>query len=967
MRTGAIFARGSCRALKWLALFGVVFALGAGEALAQTAEWELIVSRNLAEGQSLVPVQVNLKAPAVAAGVRDVTVTVTVTVKQLDDDELAEFGGAAEAVLNAMQPPVTRAELATAAAGLESETAALTDSTDVVWLPGTEATTNDPRGRVVGDVVIANAGGTATFTFDYGEAAADITHIAYLRTNRDSADAEDELFELEATATFSSGASVRRKPGDLPRTRSGYDHPVKIDDAQVQDYVITFPGDNDMTINEGMLADLELEAVPDRTVDLPFTVTLSALNDVTDYWLGTNPTTAGDPKAISQNYTLMDAAVQPFTVNTIGNDGDRMDEVVTVTARTNNQPGNQRDLVTFDMKVIDLHKLPGIMLDKIQLYGEDGKVQTASVDAIPEGMTGRVTLKADRSPTDVPNSEALTVTLGHGDDSTADTRDYTLNAREVNFSATGTTSTFNVDVDADEDLGVEEVLVLMATLKGSAANGPNPDAPFALKAIPFTDTTGTQISAKTYAEIEKARDDARATGSGDNGLWEPGETLTLMAADLFEYADTANVVLGSVVVEDPAILGAAAANDMVTITAKGAGTSPISITGTVVGASSSLDVTQTASNAVTVKFPISVDEPAITAKDNAQAVADAAVAKAAADSAHEIWEPSPNGATAMINLSDLFDVPPSIETRYLAESSAAMVGATVNDSTMMVELEPMAAGMAMITVTAVGIDRPGQGVSVDFNVEVMGQASVRAMPQATVDKVFMDAGAGSLMAGGDAVMVDMSMLYEVADGVTPTYTATSDMPDVLKAGASGTMLTLTPMSAGNAMVMVEAIDSGSQSIVSVMYDATVTAAGITYMLEGSMDMHIVEGDMDHANGTASSAMLTVTASAAVAADTEVMIMRDRGLSTAGDDDFMVEPLVIKAGETMGSAMVTATDDGMDERMEELVLYAMVDGMEADGDVKLYIWDAAVPALPVIAQLLLAAFLAIGGYRRYLRR
>ena len=35
MRTGAIFARGSCRALKWMALLGVVFALGAGSAAAQ--------------------------------------------------------------------------------------------------------------------------------------------------------------------------------------------------------------------------------------------------------------------------------------------------------------------------------------------------------------------------------------------------------------------------------------------------------------------------------------------------------------------------------------------------------------------------------------------------------------------------------------------------------------------------------------------------------------------------------------------------------------------------------------------------------------------------------------------------------------------------------------------------------------------------------------------------------------------
>ena len=35
MRMGAIFARGSCRALKWTAMLGVVFALGAAQADAQ--------------------------------------------------------------------------------------------------------------------------------------------------------------------------------------------------------------------------------------------------------------------------------------------------------------------------------------------------------------------------------------------------------------------------------------------------------------------------------------------------------------------------------------------------------------------------------------------------------------------------------------------------------------------------------------------------------------------------------------------------------------------------------------------------------------------------------------------------------------------------------------------------------------------------------------------------------------------
>ena len=140
--------------------------------------------------------------------------------------------------------------------------------------------------------------------------------------------------------------------------------------------MLDFPGDNDMTIDEGDSAVLELEAVPDRTVDIPFNVTLSSAYDVTDYHLNE------DPAAISQNYELFVEATllrrmrpdadgsgastrdgtQPFTVRSRDddNDGDRVDDTVTVTARTTNQPGTQRTLVTFDLKVIDLDKLPEI-------------------------------------------------------------------------------------------------------------------------------------------------------------------------------------------------------------------------------------------------------------------------------------------------------------------------------------------------------------------------------------------------------------------------------------------------------------------------------------------------------------------------------------------------------------------------------------------------------------------------------
>ena len=98
-------------------------------------------------------------------------------------------------------------------------------------------------------------------------------------------------------------------------------------------------------------------------------------------------------------------------------------------------------------------------------------------------------------------------------------------------------------------------------------------------------------------------------------------------------------------------------------------------------------------------------------------------------------------------------------------------------------------------------------------------------------------------------------------------------------------------------------------------------------------------------------------------------MRDRSTSTAGDDDYMAEAITIAAGDMMGTTMVMAVADEMAEEKEDLVLYGMAadNAGEVTGQVKLYLWDAAVPALPLIAQLLLGLFLAIGGYRRYLRR
>ena len=116
-------------------------------------------------------------------------------------------------------------------------------------------------------------------------------------------------------------------------------------------------------------------------------------------------------------------------------------------------------------------------------------------------------------------------------------------------------------------------------------------------------------------------------------------------------------------------------------------------------------------------------------------------------------------------------------------------------------------------------------------------------------------------------------------------------------------------------------------------------------------------------------MVKVMANRAVTAKVEVKLMRERSMSDADEMDYEVVPemITIDAGQMEGSAMVMAKADDMDEGMEELVLYAMAGDMAVEGHAKFNIWDAAVPALPAVAQFLLTAFLAVGGYRRFRRR
>ena len=223
---------------------------------------------------------------------------------------------------------------------------------------------------------------------------------------------------------------------------------------------------------------------------------------------------------------------------------------------------------------------------------------------------------------------------------------------------------------------------------------------------------------------------------------------------------------------------------------------------------------------------------------------------------------------------------------------------------------------------------------------------------------------------GEMIEVMGSALFNAAEGVTLSYTAESDMSDVASASVSGGTAMVAAESEGMAHITITAhasmpsgvmvLDQSDPREASVMFPVEVGLEALSIMLSGPEDMNLAEG---------MSAMVTATANRAVTDDTTVMLMRDRAMSSASDDDFTADAIMIEAGEMMGSTMVMAVEDNMMEDMEELVLYGMTEGMagEVTGEVKLYLWDAAVPALPIIAQLLLAGILGIGGYRRYRRR
>ena len=226
---------------------------------------------------------------------------------------------------------------------------------------------------------------------------------------------------------------------------------------------------------------------------------------------------------------------------------------------------------------------------------------------------------------------------------------------------------------------------------------------------------------------------------------------------------------------------------------------------------------------------------------------------------------------------------------------------------------------------------------------------------------------------GESFTVMTDDLFGLMDGYVASYGASVE-GDEVSVSTSGDSVTVTADMAGEAKVTVtgtarmasssfQAEQTVSNSA-SITFPVMVTDKKLVVMLhapDSVMDGNIVEG---------SSYDIQVMANRAVMEDTMVMFMRDRAASDADEDDYSIENVTIMAGEDMAMATLMVTEDMMDDSGhamgEALVLYAEVDGEETNS-LMFTIWDEAVPALPLIGQLVLALFLALGGARLYRRR
>ena len=576
---------------------------------------------------------------------------------------------------------------------------------------------------------------------------------------------------------------------------------------------------------------------------------------------------------------------------------------------------------------------------------------------IDEGGTSMITAKANRYVTAGDDDVEIDLTLV-GDAATLEDDSITIAMGAMSGS---TMLTAKEDDDYDN-----ETVTVIASGSGIAGNmqvaiaiDDDEEAP-PPTVDPVPENT---IVPRSQEEAYPVITGAIETGAGGDDL-NPGESFSVPASDLFTVTEgyTASY---SASVDNAGVASATVSGDSVTVMADAAGAAKVTITGTSKMASSSFLPDQVATNVADITFEVMVVDKAVTVTVTASAgevdeggsVTLTATASRAVP-ADTVLTVTVTGDTAAVSVADTITISSG------ATEGTAMVNAVEDDDT--------ANANVTLVVTGDGLASP-----VSLSIAVTdNDRTVNALTQAEVNAVFVvavatAAGGDMWMPGGNSATVDMSTLFMIEAGATVEYEASSSDEAMVASSASGSTLTLTAAAPGSATITVMATDSSGDADDMATASSMVSVGVLTLVVTLEMPANVMMGNIVEGESydiVAKANRMVTAAEGSV----EVMIMRDRAASDAGDSDFTVSSATIMAGYDSATATLMVTEDndpdsGTNDNMgESLVLYGMAGDM-ATNSLTFTIWDQAVPSLPLLGQLLLALFLMLGGARLYRRR
>ena len=547
----------------------------------------LAASSGTAYAQQLEMVEVTLEAPRSMAEGGDTTITVRGKAMVLPTPDAGDSAAARTVTVNVVLSGVTDAPA------------------------GTTMGEFGASGQVNDAGIVSNPLVTLTFAENTGSAmrSRTATGSVTVRAN-DDADAESE--RVLATGTVAS-------PVESPAPALAS---FTITDDETQTYVLTLDPVTHVSTNppkEGEDIVVNLAAKPAHYQGgNTLTLQLAANGGRATGYAAAGAGQTADPPVSSVaigtdspvDGTTMDADdvvnKRAITITTPTNDKNRVTDMLALEAHSG-LAGRDSLAAMIELDVLDIHMLPAADAITAVAKDEDGNEVTEIMEGgDPVFLT--LTVDRGRGSGDRITDEELTVDLRASD--AGQVADYALSETRIELEGRSTGKQSN-DVDtkielsarSDEDVGME---YLMLNLEVSGDKDFGTETSTGTFSIGIVDNTMKKVAPKSEDDAYPAILDALEMGSGDDGDFNPGESFSVMAEDLFDVADGYTASYGISV--DGGSVSVSASSDSITVTGTAAGESKVTITATAKMAASSFLPEQTMSDVAKITFAVMVVE-----------------------------------------------------------------------------------------------------------------------------------------------------------------------------------------------------------------------------------------------------------------------------------------------------------------------------------------------------------------------